>query len=64
MNNAPTVEELAKAYAEKPLQHSGMDHYPKYFCNKCMLYCPLGGWKERFYDRGLSKFDGNEELLK
>lgn len=64
MNNAPTDEELAEAYAKKPIQHSGLDHYPKYFCNKCMLYCPLGGWKERFYDTGLSKFDGNEELLK
>jgi len=58
--DAPTDEELAEAYAKKPISHYSLDHYPKHFCNKCMLYCPLGRWKERFFDTGLSKFDGGE----
>ena len=59
-NCNPTDEELAEAYAKKPFSHNSLDHYPKHYCNKCMLYCPLGGWKERFADKGLSKFDGKE----
>ncbi len=53
----PSDGELAEAYAKKPISHYSLDHYPKHYCNKCMLYCPLGKWKERFGDSGLSKFD-------
>lgn len=53
----PSDGELAEAYAKKPISHHSLDHYPKHYCGKCMLYCPLGGWKERFFDTGLSKFD-------
>ncbi len=60
MNNNPTDEELAEAYAKKPLSHTSLDHYPKHFCNMCLLYCPLGNWKKHFYDTGLSKFDSAE----
>ena len=60
MCDSPTDEELARAYAEKPISHNSLDHYPKHYCSRCMLYCPLGGWKEKFADRGLSKFDAKE----
>lgn len=60
LNDDPSDEELAAAYAKKPIAHYSLDHYPKHFCSKCMLYCPLGNWKERFHDTGLSKFDGKE----
>ncbi len=56
-NDDPTDEELAKAYAEKPISHCALDHYPKYFCNKCLLYCPAGDWDERFARKGLTSFD-------
>ena len=61
MHNAPTDEELAEAYAKKPLNHFALGHYPGYFCDLCTLYCPVGGWKERFADRGLSDFSGEVE---
>lgn len=59
-HNNPTDAELEEAYAKKPILHTSLDHYPKYFCNRCLLYCPLGSWKERFHDTGLSKFGEQE----
>jgi len=60
MNNNPSDDELADAYAAKPISHHSLDHFPKHYCNKCMIYCPVGGWKERFADKGLTSF-GKEE---
>ena len=60
MNNDPSDEELIKAFAEKPINHFSLGHFPNYFCDMCTLYCPVGGWKERFGDRGLSKFNGED----
>ncbi len=60
LNNTPTDEELMMAFAEKPINNYSLGHYPNYFCDMCTLYCPLGGWKERFGDRGLSKFNGED----
>lgn len=32
-------------------------HMNSWKCGYCLEYCPVGGWKERFYDTGLSKVD-------
>ena len=58
MTNSPSDEELAEAFAKKPLNNHALGHHPNYFCDLCTLYCPVGKWKERFGDKGLSKFDG------
>lgn len=50
----PTDEEIADAIRKKPISNVDLDHYPKYYCNKCLLYCPLGNWKEIFGDTKLS----------
>ncbi|HIS40722.1 MAG TPA: hypothetical protein IAC12_07855 [Candidatus Aphodovivens avistercoris] len=60
MSDHPTDEELQEAYDAKPASANTLDHYPKHTCNKCLLYCPAGNWKERFGDKGLSRFDGKE----
>jgi len=61
MNNNPTDEEIIDAYRNKmPISPYSLDHFPKHFCNKCMIYCPLGNWEEKFAQTGLSKFDGKE----
>lgn len=52
----PTEEELVEAFAKKPIANLSLDHYPKYFCDKCLIYCPVGKWKERFKDTGLTNF--------
>lgn len=58
----PTDEEMAEGFAHKSIE-SGMclDHWPQFYCDKCLIYCPLGSWKEKFYDTGLSKMTIAEE---
>jgi len=56
--NDPDDETLKKAYAEKPAAYWSLGHHPDYYCDLCRLYCPLGGWKERFGDTHLSAFFG------
>lgn len=56
-NNEPTDEELAEAL-QKQYDNPGMqtlDHLPMFHCDKCMVYCPVGNWKEQFHDRRLSR---------
>ncbi|MBR6708193.1 MAG: hypothetical protein IKL84_00780 [Clostridia bacterium] len=60
--NAPSDEELAGAFARKPINDYALGHHPNYFCDKCTLYCPVGRWRERFGDTGLSSF-GREESV-
>ena len=60
MSDDPDDETLKKAYAEKPPAYWSLGHHPDYYCDLCKLYCPLGGWKERFGAPGLSRFDGKE----
>ncbi|MBT9776169.1 hypothetical protein GPL15_06570 [Clostridium sp. MCC353] len=52
----PTDEEMAQGFSKKSIE-AGMclDHWPQFFCDKCLIYCPAGNWKERFHDTGLSK---------
>lgn len=55
--DTPTDDELAAAL-KKQYDYPGMqtlDHLPMYYCDKCMIYCPVGNWAEQFRDRGLSK---------
>ncbi len=56
--NDPDDETLKAAFAEKPAAYWSLGHHPDYYCDLCRLYCPLGAWKERFGDKGLSGFDG------
>lgn len=57
MSNDPTDEEMKAAIAKKPINELGIEHFPRYFCDRCLVYCPAGNWKERFSDTGLSAFD-------
>jgi epoxyqueuosine reductase QueG len=52
----PTDDELIEAFKRKPINnYEGLDHYPKWRCDKCLIYCPTGGWHEKFAKRGLTK---------
>lgn len=55
--NDATDEELKAALAKKPYEAAHIEHYPRHLCDRCLLYCPAGNWKERFYDTGLSRFN-------
>ena len=56
-----TQEELAEAlkrqFAAPGFQT--LDHLPMYHCERCLIYCPVGHWKERFADTHLTRFDPN-----
>ncbi len=55
--NAPDNAELKAAFEKKPVNGLSIEHYPRYFCERCLIYCPVGRWKERFRDTGFTKFD-------
>jgi Pyruvate/2-oxoacid:ferredoxin oxidoreductase delta subunit len=56
-DNDPDEDALRAAFAKKPINHfEGLDHYPKWKCDKCLIYCPVGDWENRFRDNGLSRF--------
>ena len=51
-----TQEELASAL-EKQFESPGfqtLDHLPMYHCDRCLVYCPVGNWAEKFRKTGLS----------
>lgn len=56
MNNAPSDEELIEAFRKKPINGLSIEHYPRYLCERCVMYCPVGRWKERFADTGLTHY--------
>lgn len=56
MNDAPSDAELKAAFAKKPINGLSVEHYPRYLCDRCLVYCPTGHWKERFSDTGLTRF--------
>lgn len=56
-----TDEEFMRGIKALSPSLSGLQLYPNWKCALCLAYCPLGRWKERFFDTGLSKgeFDLN-----
>lgn len=46
--NDPTDEDIAEAIKKYEISGNNLDHYPKSYCNKCQIYCPLGNRKEIF----------------
>ena len=51
----PTDEQLEEAYEVKAMQSLSLEHFPRYFCDRCLIYCPVGNWQERFADVGTSR---------
>jgi len=52
----PLSEDLApvmKYNTDHPLMHFPQ-HNPTWKCGNCLEYCPVGNWKERFHDTGIS----------
>lgn len=57
LGNEATDEEFIEAFKKKPMDPLHVDHYPRYMCDRCLVYCPVGNWKERFRDTNQSSFD-------
>lgn len=52
--NDPTEDQLAEALPKLKQLVSAVNHYPRALCERCMIYCPVGHWKENFEDTGLT----------
>ena len=50
----PSDTDIAEAMKNYAISNTNLDHYPKSFCNRCQIYCPLGNRKSIFKDKGLS----------
>ncbi len=59
MDDAPDDAALKAAFEKKPINGLSIEHYPRYLCDRCLVYCPTGHWRERFSDTNLSGFDPN-----
>lgn len=55
----PIVADLdpMNAYFAKNPMNNFPQHVPTWKCGNCLTYCPVGNWKERFYDTGISHVD-------
>ena len=52
--NEDLDEPIYKFFRENPRMHFPQ-HNPTWKCGQCLAYCPVGDWKERFHDTGVSK---------
>ena len=52
----PTDEDIEAAMEKYEISPCNLDHWPKCYCNRCQIYCPLGNRQEIFHDTGLSKY--------
>ena len=60
LNNL-SEEYILEQVHDMPAEGFSTMMYANWKCELCMIYCPTGGWKERFADRGISK---GEEAIK
>ena len=50
----PTREDISEGVAKMPKSGAGLQDLETWHCGKCLTYCPIGKWKEKYLDRGLS----------
>ena len=50
----PTREDIWEGVAKMPKSGAGLQTLETWHCGKCLTYCPIGKWKEKYLDRGLS----------
>lgn len=53
-NDDPTDAEIAAANAAKPQMKGGFSRGEAWHCGRCITYCPVGDWQEKYGDRNLS----------
>lgn len=50
------LDDITRFFDKNPVQNFPQ-HNPTWKCGNCLTYCPVGNWKERFKDTGLSHVD-------
>ena len=54
-----SVTSMFRVKAENTYMHF-FQHQTSWKCGNCLQYCPLGNWKERFYDTKISNVNINQ----
>ena len=54
----PEDSDIAAAMKKLKINDYTLDHYPKFKCDECLLYCPAGDWEKKYRARGLSNMKG------
>ena len=52
----------AMTYYERHPNDNFFQHSPTWKCGNCLTYCPIGNWKETFYDTGISHVDTSKYI--
>ena len=55
-SDTPTDADIEEAMKRYEISAFNLDHFPKCYCNRCQIYCPVGRRKEIFRDTGLSRY--------
>jgi epoxyqueuosine reductase QueG len=50
----PEPKDILDANARMPISTRGLQHGESWHCGKCLSYCPVGQWSERFLGRALT----------
>ena len=51
----PTPQEIWEAQMRMPINEGGLQHHTSHNCGKCLSYCPVGNWGEKFIKTGVSR---------
>ncbi len=55
------LDDIGRYYGKhENIRQNFHQHNPTWKCGNCLTYCPVGNWRERFYDTGLSEVDTNQ----
>ena len=55
----PTPQDIREAQARMPVYQGGLQSPANHHCGKCLSYCPVGNWAEKFKKTGVSKGAGS-----
>ena len=50
----PTRDDIRDGVEKMPASTAGLQSLETWHCGKCLSYCPIGNWKEKYLDRNLS----------
>ena len=56
----PTPQDILDAVNRLPINEGGLQHHTSHNCGKCLSYCPVGNWGEKFKKTGVSKGAGTK----
>ena len=54
--DSPTAQDIQNAWDARGIDKgNNLQNNPTWHCGRCLAYCPVGNWKEKYGDKGLSQ---------